>query len=341
MEEIFFYFLGVIASLVIVFAVLRVVLPKLGERNILFTTIKKGRIKCILVGERIKGYYCNLSDLKVIVDRKSGKIQENYKDVEMENMFFWRYFGVVWIGFGAKPLKYDFRQDNGETVEAKSIWYKNQMTFSLKDVECKGATRINLEVQIVLKTTHAGFSFNFRDWPSIVRNQISSAIRDYLSDKEAEEVIKEKIESDSELWNEVMNINNSDKGNKPLPETVGQEILEFSVISMDYASDFKSAMEAKKKAEEQRKADMETVRLEADKIRTIAEAELEAAKKKALAIREIGDAENAVIEKTALHLGRSGATSLYQVKEIRLFKGNVLSLNGGNIPVVVDSKKPE
>jgi hypothetical protein len=338
--------LGVIVLFFIIFAVLRVVLPKMGERNMLFTTIKKGRIKCILVGERIRGYYCNLSDLKVAVDRRSGKIYENSRDVEMHNMFFWRYFGVVWIGFGAKPLEYEFLDtETGEYKDAESIWYKNPMTFSLKDVECMGATRINLQIQIVLKTVHAGFSFNFRDWVSVVKNQISSAIRDYLSDKEAEEVIKEKIESNSELWNEVMNINNSDKGNKPLLETVGQEILEFSVISMDYASDFKSAMEAKKKAEEQRKADFEKVNLEADKIRVIAEAELEAAKKKALAIKEIGDAENEVIKATSLHLGQSGATNLRQAKEQKEavigFKGNVLSINGGSIPVVVDSKKPE
>ena len=343
MENFLYYVLGVALLFVILWKmVLKSLLPYLGERNILFTTIKKGRIKCIILGQKILGYYCNLEDLGFAVIRETGKMVEA-EDESLKNSILWNSFGVIWMGFGGKPFSYEFlNTESGKYLPAESIWFKNQMIMTFNDVECHGGVRLNLKIQIILKTTHAGYALNYRDWPAVVESQVSSVVRDFLSNKMAEVILQEKIEEGSELFQKIMDINKPDSGNKPLSESVGQEVVGFSVISMDYASDFKATMEAEKRAEKERLAKMKEVQLEADTIKIIAKAKLVASDNEAKATKKLGSAENEVIQETALHLGQQGAANLRQAKEIReavkAFRGSVLSLNGTNVPVVVDTK---
>lgn len=336
-----FYVLGFLILILAFYIGAKIYLPKWGDQNKLFTTVRKGRVKCIKIGEKIKGYYCNLEDLGLAVIRETGEIVPG-KDAELENSILWQHFGVIWMGFGASPLKYQFlHTDTEKYEEAESIWFRNQMVFTLKDVECEKAVRIDLKIQIVLQTVHAGHSLNYKSWVEVVKNQINSAIRDYLANEPAEKILKEKIEAGEKLHQAVLAINNDDSGNAALKNTVGQKIIEFSVVSMDYASDFKKAMEAEVNAEKERLAQKEVSEAKAYEIERLAKANLEAAEKEAEGIKKIGEAENIIIEKTSSILGKTEAAKLYQTREIRKFKGNVLSINGGNIPVVVDSKKTD
>lgn len=344
MNDIIFYYLGVLLLLVIIYVILKELLPYLGRKNILFTTIKKGRIKCIVVGEKIKGYYCNLEDLGVSIKRKTGEIINSHADREMENSILWNYFGVIWIGFGAHPLSYNFTKDDGEKIRTENIWYKNQTIITLKDVECEGVVRLNLKVQIIIQTENAGYSLNYEDWITAAKNQIATEIRLYVSEKNAKEIFQQKSENDSDLKKRIIGIYGKDVPLEKniLRESFGQIVVNVNLIEVDFSSDFKSAMEAERRAEEERKAGMKNVQLKADEIREIAKAQLEAAEKKAEGIKKLGDAENYVDENKAKILGKSGATSSRQAEKtkeaVENFKGNVLSINSGNIPVVVDEK---
>ncbi|MFA5651861.1 MAG: SPFH domain-containing protein [Candidatus Paceibacterota bacterium] len=318
-------------------------LPLIAEKDDFVTTVKKGRIKAVRLGQRIVGYIGNISDEKKKVDQKTGKITDlasgetNYLD----SLWDWKEFGVVILWWGKSVFKYLFEKD-GQMIEATSIFLYNQLVYTIKDVEADGAVRLDITVQVVLETKHAGLSLNVPNWVAMVKNQIDSVIRAYVANMDAKEVMKEKVEDGSPLFQHVIDINNN-VGNKSLEEIVGQYIRGFSVPSMDYAKDYKDAMEMKQRAGEKKEADLQEVDKKCEEKRRLAKAEKEASNDLAAAIENVGNAENKVLEKTTSIVGKKGASKIAQAKldkeGVIGFKGTVLC-KGGNSPGIVVNTKP-
>lgn len=324
-------------------------LPKLAERGKWFASPKKGRIIAVKIGEKIIGYFGNLFDQNRIVDRKTGEIIEVDHEVNEDavNGSLWSHFGVIWVGFGSAVHKYMFESTKGP-IEANSIYLENQLQFKIEDLEDKDKVRINVEVQVLIETAHAGLSLNYPNWVAVVKNQIISAVRAYVANHKdgVDGVFREMTEKKSDLFDLILGLNIESADNPSIQNTVGQKILDFSMMSVDFTADFKAAMEAKKRAEEARKAALEASSAEADRIKMVAEAELFASEKKAEGIKKVGEAQNSVLEKTAKVLTKKGAEELEKSRALAdAIKGNgglkALSIGSGQVPFLIsdDDKK--
>jgi len=353
------YFLSVVLAVAVIFIFawiwLKENLPLIAGREDpkLFTTVKKGKMIAIKIAGKIIGYYGNLFDQDKHVDRKTGKVLDG-KDSELENSFLWQEFGSIWMGFGGSIYQYPFEKMDmlDGTIQkikttASSIFLKNRFIVLVDDAETKEMVAIKLVAQLITETVHAGLSLNYDNWISVVESQVKSACRDFIATQGIREVTKEKLEGDGELFKYVMALNGN-VGNPGLPEQIGQEIIGFSVISLEIADeDVKNALQSGEIATEKMKGKVIDAEGDAKVIETIAIANLEKAKKEAEGIEAIGNARNKILKETTKLVYKKGAERLEETRAMAEAIGKLqvlkaLSLGTGNIPVILgDSEEKD
>jgi len=345
--------LVVIFGLVWAYIMLKQKLPKMAEEDRWFTTVKKGKIKALKMAGRITGYYGNLADLGMHVERKTGKVVPG-KDTELESSELWKEFGVIWLGFGGSVYEYPFRKMemiDGKVVEVKtnasSIFLKNRFIVSVEDAETKEMVPTKIVAQLITETVHAGLSLNFSNWIGVVEAQVKSACRDFIATVGLRDLTKEQLEKNGKLFEYVMTLNNSGTGNTGLPEQIGQKIIGFSVISLEISDEsVKETVQSQELAEERKKGKIADA--EGDKrVKIItAQADLEKSKLDAEGIKVTGTARNEILQKTAKLLGKAGAGNLERSRTIagaiKEFNGKALSLGGNGTSFFVgDNETPE
>jgi hypothetical protein len=320
----------------------------------LFTTVKKGKIIAIKVAGKITGYYGNLADQGKHVDRETGKVLDG-KDDELESSFLWQEFGVIWMGFGGSVYQYPFEKMDmvDGTIQkikttASSIFLKNRFIVMVDDAETKEMVAIKLVAQLITETVHAGLSLDYDNWISVVESQVKSACRDFIAAKDGglREITKEQLEGNGELFKYVKALNGN-VGNPGLPEQIGQNIVGFSVMTLEIADEgVKNALQSGEIATEKMKGKVIDAEAEAAVIGKIAAANLEKAKKEAEGIEAIGNARNKILKETTKLVYKKGAERLEETRAmaeaVGKFPGKALSLGAGNIPVILgDSEEKD
>ena len=317
-----------------------------------FVTVKKGKIIAIKVAGRIVGYYGNLFDLEKRVDRKTGQILPGKDDV-LEKSMLWKEFGAIWMGFGGSLYTYPF--EKMDIVEdkiikikttASSIFLKNRFIVSVDDAETKEMIAIKIVIQLITETVHAGLSLNYDNWISVIKKQVESACRDFIATKGLREITKEQLEKGGELFNYIMDLNDSNAGNTGLPDQIGQKIIAFSVISLEIADpEVKKAVQSEEVAKEEVKGMIARANGEATVIQTIATAKLEQSRKEAEGIKVIGNAKNNNVERASKLLGKQGAENLEKTRALANALENLPGLKalsfgaGGSSLLIGDSEE--
>lgn len=339
----------VIILAIVAYIIVKEVIPRMAERDILFTTVKKGRIKALMIGGRIIEYVGNISDQNRWVDPKTGKVHEGKEPVQdEEDVWFkkllWEKSGVVWLGLNGGIFKYFF---NGQ--EASSIYLDNSFELVIDGLESKvRAQKTDIKVQLVLETLDAGRWSNLKDPFSVLKNEILEAIRGWAASNTADEMFAQKTaskEGKEDLYQEVMGLNIHSPNNPSLEKTVGQRIVNFSMTGVDWSADIKAAMESEEIANKKRLADLQEVKKKAEEIEMISAAELKASENKAKGIIEIGRANNDALKGMKSVLGKEGATKVagnqVLAGAIAGFGGKALSLGGNGIPIILSEDSAE
>jgi hypothetical protein len=321
-------------------------LPKMAENDQWFTTVKKGRIKAVKMSGKIVGYYGNLSDDGLYVDKYTGEIKVG-NDPELGKSSLWKEFGAIWLDFGGTVYSYPFEKMdmvNGKieriTPTASSIFLKNRFIVIVDDAETSEMIPITLVAQLIVKTTHAGRALNYDNWISVIESQVKSACRDYIAGLGLREVTKEKLESGGKLFATVKSLNGGSVGNPSLDAQIGQEIVGFSVIDLSISDEsVKKAVQSKEIADEEIKGKEAHLTFDQDRIEKLAEAEYQADLKKAKGIVAIGTANNDVLEKTAKIITKKGAERLEKTRllatGIEKFSGKAFSFGSGSVPFII------
>ncbi len=335
-----------------VYVWLRENLPEMAEKSQLFTTVKKGKIKLVKVAGRVVGYYGNLSDQKKRANRSTGEIVDLI-DTDLEESFWWKYFGVIWIGFGASVYEYPFEkmdEVDGEIKKIKtiagSIFLKNRFIVSVEDVKTSDMFTVRLVIQLMVETKNAGLSLNYDNWIHIIEAQVKSACRDFISTQKLRDVTKEQLEKGEELFKCVMSLNKSGAGNIGLKDQIGQEIIGFSMMRIDILDkDVLGTMQSEGVATEKMKGKIKDAIGDARAVEIKAIGDLIASKKEADGIKAVGSARNEVLKVTADLITPKGAEELEKIRAlsegIKEHEGT-LSL-GGDKGIILgdDSRKPK
>lgn len=331
---------------------LRENLPEMADKSQLFTTVKKGKIKLVKVAGKVVGYYGNLFDQNKRAERLTGKILDGI-DVELQESFWWKYFGVIWIGFGGSVYEYPFEKMdmvNGEIIKIKttacSIFIKNRFTISIYDAKTSEMIPMKLIAQVIVETKHAGLSLNFDNWIQVAEAQVKSACRDFISTKKMRDVTKEQLEKGSELFKCVMDLNKSDSGNIGLKDQVGQEIIGFSVIHMEISDkQLNDAVQSEGVADEKMRGKVKDAMSDAEVIKIKAAVNLIATEKEADGIKAIGYAKNEVLKGTADLITPKGAEELEKTRAlsdaIKGHDGTLVLGEGTGIIIGNDERKKE
>ncbi len=232
----------------------------LKERPRLFGTVKKGKTILIKTAGKImggaNGYYSNLPDLNKHADRITGKMMPG-RDEELENSFWWKRFGVIWMGFGGSIHEYWYEKMdvvNGKIVPIKtmagSIWDKNSLVVQVR-AKSEELYDIEFDLQLILETTHGGLSLNYDDLNGFTGGKVKSACRDFCAITAVRAINKQQLEKDGELFKDIM-AQNSDVGNESLEKQVGQRITNVSMISpiRIVDKDIEKALESERVAEQ-------------------------------------------------------------------------------------------
>ena len=302
---------------------LRENLPEMADKSQLFTTVKKGKIKLVKVAGKGVGYYGNLSDLNKRAIRSTGEIVDGI-DTDLEESFWWKYFGVIWIGFGGSIYEYPFEKMdmvNGEIIKIKttacSIFIKNRFTISIYDAKTSEMILIKLIAQVIVETKHAGLSLNYDNWIQVAEAQVKSTCRDFISIQKLREITKEQLEKGGELFKCVMDQNKSTSGNISLKEQIGQEIIGFSIILMEICDkEIRDAVQSEGIAEEKIKGRLKEALGDAKITEIKAIGNLIATQKEADGIKAIGEAKNEVLKGTADLITPKGAEELEKARAL-------------------------
>lgn len=322
-------------------------LPLVAEKDKLFTTIKKGKIKVVKKAGKIVGYYSNLFDQGKYAKRDTGEIVVG-SDKDLEHDFWWKNFGVIWIGFGGSVYTYPFEKMDivdGDITKIKttasSIFLKNRFVVTVEDAETKEMVPIKLVAQLITETKNAGLSLNYDNWINVVESQVKSACRDFIALKGLREITLEQLESaDSKLFTYIMSLN-TDSGNKSLEKQIGQEIIEFSLISLEISDQsVKNAVQSGEVADEANIGKIKNAEGDATVMEKLADAKLKASLKEAEGIKAIGNARNEILEKTAELITKKGAGELEKTRALAyaIEKSNMkaLSFGGGASFIIGD-----
>lgn len=302
---------------------LRENLPEMAEKSQLFTTVKKGKIKLVKVAGKVIGYYGNLSDQNKRANRSTGEIVDLI-DIDLEESFWWKYFGVIWIGFGGSVYEYPFEKMdmvNGEIRKVKttagSIFLKNRFIISIYDAKTSEMFLIKIVAQLIVETKNAGLSLNYDNWIHVIEAQVKSACRDFISTQKLRDITKEQLEKGGELFKCVMDLNKSASGNMGLKEQIGQEIIGFSVVHMEICDEeVKDAVLSEGVADEKKRGELKDALGDAKITEIKAMGNLLATQKEADGIRAIGDAKNEVLKETADLITPKGAEELEKTRAL-------------------------
>lgn len=301
---------------------------------------------------KVVGYYGNLSDLNKRANRSTGEIVDKI-DTDLEESFWWKHFGVIWIGFGGSVYEYPFEKMdmvNGEIKKIKttacSIFIKNRFTISIYDAKTSEMVLIKLIAQLIVETKHSGLSLNYDNWIQVVEAQVKSACRDFISTQKLRDITKEQLEKGGELFKCVMDLNKSTSGNMSLKEQVGQEIIGFSVIQMEICEkEIRDAVQSEGVAEEKIKGKLKEAMGDAKITEIKAVGNLIATQKEADGIKAIGEAKNEVLKETVNLITPKGAEELEKAKALSdAIKGHVGTLilgEGTGIILGNDERKKE
>jgi urease gamma subunit len=331
---------------------LRENLPEMADNGQLFTTVKKGKIKLVKIAGKGVGYYGNLSDLNKRAIRSTGEIVDGI-DTDLEESFWWKYFGVIWIGFGGSIYEYPFEKMdmvNGEIKKIKttacSIFIKNRFTISIYDAKTSEMILIKLIAQVIVETKHAGLSLNYDNWIQVAEAQVKSTCRDFISIQKLRDITKEQLEKGGELFRCVMDQNKSTSGNISLKEQIGQEIIGFSIILMEICDkEIRDAVQSEGIAEEKIKGRLKEAMGDAKITEIKAIGNLIATQKEADGIKAIGDAKNEVLKGTADLITPKGAEELEKTKAlsdaIKGHEGTLVFGEGTGIIIGNDERKKD
>lgn len=352
-------FLGIVG--IIFYYSTRSVVEYLAEMKVLFFSVGKDRIVATTRSRKITGYFGNLNDHNVHVNRENGEVEPGKED---QDSFLWEYFGVRWLGFD-KIHNYPFDlttidKDGVVTTTkptAESIYYKGSYFLMVVDVETREGTKITLKMRVNTLTQNAGKSLGYKDWLVIVTDAVKSACRDFIGNTSIRNVLTLKNEGDplmmghSDFIKHIINLNTGTSGNMGLIERVGQEITSVNVMSVEINDPaILAVLNAESVAEERgkglvreaEKAKAVTIlasEAEKTKVMNEADAKLYAKQKEADGQQAIGQAENVVIEgRVKAVKGARNFTEIEKWRNLAQLKGTLV-FGSNTPPMILPSQK--
>jgi regulator of protease activity HflC (stomatin/prohibitin superfamily) len=315
MSQIISIFLWFIASLLL-FALASLAIYKASEHDICFTQNQSGRIKAIVAGKQVVKWIGWIPGHEV--NPETGAVSALASgQPEKEKSFFDQILqplGISFVGLWPfhKIYRYEFKwtewvtKDNStENVpmprkeETDHVRFRFPYLIKISEVETKGKVPINVLVLITTEVKNASLMlFNSGgEWLSNMSASVQSATRDWIGDRELEDITSAQNEGENSPFVECILNLNGDNGNTGL-KLLGFEIkianfLSYEVVGEDKVRLQKATTE-QYVAEQEAAAKKARAKGEADAIKEIASAEAEATIKrgdaKAEAARKILDA---------------------------------------------------
>jgi hypothetical protein len=242
-------------------------------------------------------------------------------------------FGVTIVGFSRTlfipHVRYTKREMNVEDKNPKLervakdrndspyFFFQYNLSVPVLEVEAAGTFQLTVEINVVVRMVNPyKAQFLAGGWESLTATAIWGAVREYVSDKEAAVIQKEK--EDDGLTHRVEQLNDGDKG---LIKNFGIKIVDVRYPVFDIST----KSEAVKRA------------LEAEKVNKL---NYDASEFEAKRIERLGTAEANVAGMLATHYGSEGAASVRSTEilsgAIREAKPQFISIGGsGNVPIAL------
>ena len=340
---------GLLMLVVFLDLFLKAQVPKWADNDFLFFSVKLGTIRATMQGEEITGFYSNLE--KGYVNKETGELVQEGKNPE--ELSFWRgRYGAEFKWFQRmKELKIILKEgaDNAPLVEkvitAGSLFYKSSYLGEVFEAETKDdKVPIQWRYRITVKVTKPKKTFSLDKPHVMLDSAVVSAITDFTRIKTVDELFKITVEgveglqikADKEkVRSEILNyivgsLNSNEVGNESMSEKLGLEITDFNLIQLTISNpEIAAAMQEKLHKEKEMEAEVEAVRIEAEKKSIESKGDLDAAENKVKAFKKVKKAEMDML-RTEVNIyskgfGRKGGSLAYLAKNNKSIK----ALGGG------------
>ncbi len=260
-----------------------ILILSLARLNIFFTIVEEGTAKAIM---KMGGFHRIIIQYKGKILDDNGNVVDGYE----EHLFG----GLRWLGipFIYSLYKYQFRwkslrAQSGEIIpNDKHIDYimlkHDVYVAEIKNAECKGMIPLDITLLITARCVNPYRAlFVAQDWMEMLINRSEALFRQYVSEYQFEELIKEKQKAGGRLWERMEEAGFVGDEGLFLKE-YGIEIKGIEMRDINPAGESKKIYE--ENATKQWLAEKEAAR-----IRTLAEAEKDRIKEVYGAVIELGD----------------------------------------------------
>lgn len=370
--NILFMCLGILMFLTGVHFIMRIVVVDWAKKRRFFTSPNIGRIQQRIRGGRVVGYLANMKGLTEIINREDEQTGDLfdvrvYLDVDEETGevihvdqpiwrgFWWKLYGVRFIGLDdiqSYDLEVSRIENDGsiikEVVKAHSLHFSGIYPVILEGREATETVEgipINLRLRITTRTHHAGHCLKYKSqWLNKLISAVKSALRDFVGKNRLHDLLKMQVENPENdtlgLVAFIRSLNTGEHGNSGLVETLGQEIVDVNLESIEIEPETAEAMKQEQLTKERMAAELaEAQRMvqiaEENKRRAIIEADAEAER-----TRRTGAATNEILRGRFNAVGGTdgvvGLAKWESLREIKDLKGTlVLSEDAKSTPSIL------